>query len=105
MKKTILLSAAFALALSFGAYTTGVVNAADSGPAEITLKPEGKKPVKFPHKKHQDMMDCATCHKDGAKLNSSEWNIKTGHATCLDCHKKGHNGKNGPTKCNDCHTK
>jgi len=101
MKKSIICSVAFAF--MFGFATAGVSLAADPGPAEITLKTEkGKKPAVFPHKQHQDMMDCDTCHKD-PNFTPGAWTMKSGHAFCKDCHKKGVNGKTGPNKCGDCH--
>ena len=72
----------------------------DKGEAQIVLKTEkAKKPAVFPHWQHQDRMECAFCHENEAF--PTEWNKKTGHDTCLACHKK----EEAPTKCSTCHPK
>ena len=53
-----LVVAAFVMSLGFGV----TISKADNGPAEITLNPDGTKPVMFPHAKHQAKNECATCH-------------------------------------------
>jgi predicted CXXCH cytochrome family protein len=101
MKKTMICTAAFAFLFSLG--MAGVSLATDPGPAEMTLKTEaGKKPAVFPHKKHQEMTDCDTCHK-AANFPAGAWTMKAGHDFCKECHKTGINGKTGPNKCGDCH--
>ena len=129
MRKTsIICAAAFAMVFSFGVISSSL--AANTGPAEMTLNsPDQKKPAHFPHKMHQDIMECSVCHhtmtadgKQGpyvageekpceschnkdfpnAKLNSF---MKVGHERCKGCHKEGYKGKNGPTKCTGCHIK
>ncbi|WP_419174880.1 cytochrome c3 family protein [Desulfosediminicola sp.] len=67
------------------------LNAADKGPAEITIEnPDAKKPkpAYFPHKAHQDAgLACAECHHgmgdDGAQVAYEE-----GQAIqkCAECH-------------------
>ena len=128
LKKTISIAAIVALAFCLSAG----ISAANSGPAEMVLKTaKAKKPATFPHKKHQDMLECAQCHHtknaDGtqgayvageekkceschnktdmtnAKLNSFK---NAAHANCKACHKKAAaDGKKAPTKCNGCHVK
>lgn len=128
-KKSILLSVVMACLMTF-AFATGSM-AKDTGPEVITLKTEkAKKPAVFPHKKHQEMMDCATCHHSqdaaGKQIALPEGEhpakcaschnkdfpnkklaglMKVGHARCKGCHKAGHDGKKGPTKCDGCHPK
>jgi len=71
-------------------------------PSVIVLKSEsGKRPAIFPHAKHQTKHDCDTCHKNENFPTDKKWDLKTGHALCMGCHK----AKNeGPTKCNNaCH--
>ena len=136
MKKSlyILSTLLFSLALLAGISQA----AADKGPAEIVLKstvdPAKKaKPAFFPHARHQEAFDCATCHhakdadgkqvayKEGQKIEKCDacHNTKSGinekldtfkeaaHARCKACHsemKKA--GKHtGPTKCTGCHRK
>lgn len=103
----------------------------DKGPAEMTLKTEAaKKPAVFPHAKHQEKYDCATCHHyvgdDGKKApcddgsdpiqkcetchNSAIGNEKinnfkkVGHIQCKGCHTK-EKANGAPTKCTACHPK
>lgn len=96
-------------------------NAGDTGPAEMTLQvtdSKKPKPAFFPHKKHQDSLQCADCHHgmaDGKQVafaegqeigkceschNSEKLAGKTAgkekldtfkgaaHANCLACHKE-----------------
>ena len=95
--------------------------AADAGPADITIvgeKSKKPKPAQFPHKQHQDTLNCADCHHsmadgkqvayvDGQEIQKCEAchnaevlpgvkvgklkldTIKgAGHGNCLACHKK-----------------
>ena len=72
----------------------------DKGAETIILKTKrAKKPASFPHWQHQDSIDCAVCHEN--ELFPTEWNKKTGHETCKDCHKEF----KAPTKCKTCHPK
>jgi len=128
-KKSILLSVMMACLATF-AVATGSM-AKDTGPEVITMQTEqAKKPAVFPHRKHQEMMECTTCHhtKDAegkqiplpedqhpAKCDSChnkdfankslDGLMKVGHARCKGCHKDGLDGKKGPTKCEGCHPK
>ncbi|KPJ99228.1 MAG: hypothetical protein AMK71_10085 [Nitrospira bacterium SG8_35_4] len=101
---------------------------ADKGPAEITLNADGKKPAMFPHAKHQEKNECATCHHkavDGKRVPIAEGDtvakcdtchnadfanekLRTfkdiGHGLCKDCHTKKKD-EGAPTKCTDCHKK
>ncbi|OGQ94701.1 MAG: hypothetical protein A2521_11430 [Deltaproteobacteria bacterium RIFOXYD12_FULL_57_12] len=98
-----------------------------SGPGDMILQTgNAKSPAKFPHKKHQEKYDCATCHHKqdatGARVSySAEDNIQkcitchnekmdnkslntlklAAHALCKECHKKD----GGPNKCPECHVK
>ena len=126
LKKTMKLALVSALVFGLAMLTAGIATATDAGPADITLKTAAaKKPAPFPHKKHQDMLECAKCHhnaegkyvegavgkcaschnKDIAneKLNSFK---KAAHKKCKGCHKAmKKEGKKAPTKCTGCHPK
>ncbi len=107
IKKGLLLATAalFAAGLVLG---NNALAGEDKGPAEIILKTaKAKKPVKFPHHKHQGMLECDTCHKSPHFAEAADkWTKKDGHALCKDCHKKmKKEGKNAPTKCKGCHLK
>ena len=119
------------VAVAFGLAFAGSMSfASDKGPAEITINPDGKKPVLFPHAKHQEKNPCGTCHHyildgkrtpvDDATLDKiqacdkchnadfsneklSKWK-DIGHGLCKDCHTKM-KAEGAPTKCNDCHIK
>ena len=119
-KKILLCVAAVAFVFSIAAG----ISVANTGPAEIVLKTSaGKKPANFPHKAHQDLMECAKCHhskaadgKQGPYVAGQEGKCESCHASpkdfktvahknCKGCHKAGYEGKNGPTKCTGCHVK
>jgi len=129
-KKSLILMVVTALTLSLAFAVSMSVAAADKGPAEITLNPDGTKPVLFPHAKHQEKNACGTCHhylKDQVKTpcddgtpqedfkkctechNDTMANEKLrtwkdiGHGLCKDCHTKMKD-EGAPTKCNDCHS-
>ncbi len=63
----------------------------DKGPAEIMIKPTAKKPKKppvvFPHAKHQEKLECKTCHhgmdKEGKQVPYKE-GMKS--EKCASCH-------------------
>lgn len=95
------------------------------GPLTIIMKTaNSRKPALFPHRDHQDQLDCAVCHHakttdgarapyvDGMKIercanchnsdmaNKLLNNLKlAGHARCKTCHKN----KGISTKCSFCH--
>lgn len=129
LKKSMTFAVVGAIVFCLALITAGI-SVANTGEAEMVLKTaSGKKPAAFPHKKHQDSMECASCHhtkdatgkqgpyvageekkceschnKDMAnpKLNSFK---NAAHALCKECHKKAaKEGKNAPTKCTGCHT-
>jgi cytochrome c553 len=93
MKKMILAACALSL------FCAGLAAAADN--TVVTL-PAKNGNVSFPHKKHQDMMACTTCHETdkGGKIPAlgKDW----AHKTCKGCHA---DKNKGPTKCNECHVK
>jgi hypothetical protein len=114
-RKSLVLMIVVAFALSLG---IGVSMSFAAGPAEITLNPDGKKPVMFPHAKHQEnakLTDkCATCHHtnvDGKRTPvEGEAVAEDGSAKCDSCHKEGfQNAKLAKWKdighglCKDCH--
>lgn len=128
MKKTIIVTAAFAFVFSLA--VAGISVAADAGPAELVLKTAaGKKPANFGHKKHQASLKCGDCHHgkaaDGTKANYADGQaigkceschndtmkneklnsyMKAAHVNCKDCHKAEEaKGKAAPTKCTGCH--
>jgi hypothetical protein len=93
MKKTVLLSAAFALALGY---------AVAAFAADVVVYDKAKNGVvTFNHKAHADKLgDCAKCHE--GKPAKIAINKDAAHgASCKDCHTK----MNAPTKCADCHKK
>lgn len=89
------------------------------GPAEITLNPDGKKPVMFPHAEHQKnekIGGCAACHHtnvDGKRTPVEGDNVsEDGSAKCDNCHKEGFANEKlskwkdiGHGLCKDCHNK
>ncbi len=130
MKKTVIYTAAFALALGLS-FTDNAMAAADKGPAEMTLQATvdaaaKPKPATFPHAKHQEKLACGECHHskgadgkqvayvEGQKIEKCEscHNKAAGmdkkiatfkdaaHTNCKGCHTEK---KAGPTKCPDCH--
>ncbi len=129
-KKSLILLVVTAFVMSLGLGVT--MSMADNGPADITINADSKsakpKPAQFPHAKHQEKNDCATCHHidDGGKQaplaeggavakcdschNADFANEKLrkwkdiGHGLCKDCHKKK-KAEGAPTKCGACHPK
>lgn len=98
MKKTVLLSAIFALTLG------SAVSVFAGKAADVYVYDKAKNgKVTFNHKVHGEKLgDCAKCHtgKTPAKI---EINKEAAHAAaCKDCHTKMNAG---PTKCADCHKK
>ncbi len=118
MLKKILACSVVSLFVLCGAVSYSM--AVDAGPADITIthaKSKKPKPAVFPHKKHQDTLECAECHHgmaDGKKVDYSEsleiqkcetchnsevlagklkGKLKldtskgAGHGNCLACHK------------------
>jgi hypothetical protein len=103
-----------AVCLTFSLLTTASWILADQGPETIDLKAaykvEGKKKaVIFPHRKHQEKLECAKCHKDskgGADLVVDIVKLTTTKndfhkKLCWPCHKemKVPKGKS----CKTCH--
>ncbi len=114
MKKAFICGVALAFLCSIGLVSMAAAEV-DKGPAEITINPNGKKPVKFPHAMHQKRLKCATCHhskdKDGkqvpytegmkvqkcetchtgdmlkGKVKGKTAMQRAGHGRCLACHK------------------
>ncbi len=124
MKKTLICAVATAFLCVVGMVG---VSLADKGPEVVTF--ETKKPVVFPHAKHQEKLECSTCHhskgadgkqvafvegqkiekcgschnKDGSMPKKLASLKGVGHARCKTCHKK--QGDRKLTKCNTCHSK
>jgi hypothetical protein len=122
-----------AVMLSMGCvgWLSGAAFAENKGPETITIdhNHKKKKVEGFKHHKHQESMDCKTCHhkkEDGKDPHAcaschadpaQEIHFKTGkkagkkmklkdayHTRCLDgCHKKKENKGKAPTKCKGCH--
>ena len=108
----------------------GAIVVAGTGDEVISLDGCGEKKaaVEFPHKAHQEVTECTTCHHTAEGLTAdsdvevksckschlnpenaetpscSEMSMSKNpyHKMCISCHKE--QGK-GPTKCNDCHPK
>jgi hypothetical protein len=125
----LLLIAALTLSLAFAVTTSFAV---DKGEAEIILNPDGKKPVKFPHAKHQEKNACGVCHHyiddKGERVICDDGTARENFQPCDSCHKEGFQNEKldswkeigherckgchtqmkdqgAPTKCNDCHIK
>ncbi len=91
MKKCVL----FVVALTFfctGAISLSLAGDDEKGPEKITIKPTvekpKKKPVEFPHRKHQEKIKCGECHHfmgdDGKQVAWEEG--KKIEKKCADCH-------------------
>ncbi|MEW6594175.1 MAG: cytochrome c3 family protein [Thermodesulfobacteriota bacterium] len=95
MKKTVLLSVAFALVLG------SAVSALAAGKDVVVYdKPKNGK-VTFNHKAHGTKLgDCAKCHQGTPAKIAVNKDAAHGD-TCKGCHAK----MGGPTKCTDCHKK
>jgi len=115
MKKVLIVSVALAFLCSLGLVSMATAGV-DKGPAAITINPKGKKPVQFPHAKHQEKIKCGECHhskgKDGkqvpyvegqknekcatchtgdmlkGKVKGKTALQRAGHGNCLSCHKE-----------------
>ena len=101
----------------------------DVGPETMELKTiTGKKPARFPHRKHQESFTCEQCHHsktgngmqspyvEGMKINKCAFchndnmtnpNLNSfklaAHGLCKECHKQ--NSDSAPTRCSGCHIK
>lgn len=92
------------------------------GPENITLNKwlDKKTAVAFPHKAHQDHMDCKKCHHKASEnetpvacttchlqeANGEKVKFADAfHKLCRDCHKdeKKKGNEKAPTKCTECH--
>ncbi|MGC3998286.1 MAG: cytochrome c3 family protein [Anaeromyxobacter sp.] len=94
MTKYSALFAAVAVAFAGVAYA-----AAPAAPIVLPAKPGN---ITFKHDVHK-AVKCETCHAgkpEGSKLGLTK---DTGHALCLECHKK--EGGKAPQKCAECHKK
>jgi hypothetical protein len=95
MKKSLLLSAAFAMVLGFG-----VAGAVAAGPETVVYEAKNGN-VTFDHKAHGERLgDCAKCHEGTPAKIAIDKDAAHG-AACKDCHASS----TGPTKCGDCHKK
>jgi hypothetical protein len=116
-KKLVVCLAAIMFAFTFAASGSF---AADSGPADMTLKSEfgkaskGKKakPAVFPHKAHQAKLGCGDCHhsaKDGQQVAYTDGQKIE---KCESCHNKSFGNKKlksfekaAHKNCKGCHKK
>ncbi len=132
LKKSMTIAVVSAIMFCFTMVTAGVSFAKNTGPETIILKTaKAKKPASFPHRVHQAMLPCKTCHhtkaadgKQGPYVEGQEAKCSTchnkafpnkklngmkkiGHARCKGCHKKmkKEGNKKAPTKCSGCHLK
>lgn len=96
----------------------GISIAADTGPAEMTLKTEKDgakkpKPAVFPHAKHQEIAQCGECHHGAQDGKQVAYTDGMEIQKCESCHFKG---SGMPEKletfkdvahinCKDCHKK
>jgi hypothetical protein len=117
MKK--LLACGALLAFCCAPCLLGVAQAADKGPAEITLQStidpaKTPKPAQFPHGAHQARLECKTCHhgkgpdgkrvsyEEGQKIEKCETchNTKAGMPDAVNTFKNA-----AHALCQDCHKK
>ncbi len=80
-------------------------------PAEVTLGTPRMGEIRFDHKLHQKVGQCAVCHHKGVErggcrdchgVDTAIPNMKeASHAMCRHCHKK----MGAPFGCKDCHIK
>jgi cytochrome c553 len=114
MKKMIVLSVVFLVAIGF----TSFLSAADKPAMKAVIDiPAGEKGnVNFPHAKHQKAVEnCMTCHnlfpqKDNGiteLMKQGKLQKKQVMNMCLTCHKSmvAKGAKTGPTACMQCHKK
>jgi hypothetical protein len=115
MKKALICSIALVFLCTTGLVAVSMAGE-EKGPAELIISPDGKKPVQFPHAKHQEKIKCGECHhgKDAAgkqvayvegqkngkcaschtgdmlkdKVKGKTALQRAGHGNCLACHKK-----------------
>ncbi len=125
IQRCVLVVPVVAVLVGVAVVLAGVANKA---PDSVVLDKASTKrtPVTFPHKAHQDVTACSTCHHTNAELKAGsaeevkpcaachldpdkpttpsmrEMSLTKNpfHKLCIDCHKQ--QGK-GPTKCVDCH--
>ncbi len=132
LKKSMTIAMVSAIMFCFTMVTAGVSFAKNTGPETIILKTaKARKPASFPHRMHQAMLPCKTCHhtrtadgKQGPYVAGQEAKCitchnksfpnkklnglkKAAHARCRVCHKKmkKEGNKKAPTKCSGCHLK
>lgn len=117
MQKKTLFFGLLVLTLFF--FMSGPCSSAEMGPADITLKSSGSKkkpPSVFPHKKHQDAMECGVCHHGMENGKQTPYTDGMAIQKCEECHNpKVLQGKKkgklkldtfegaGHGKCRDCH--
>lgn len=109
MKKIILYGAAIAFLSVVGFAGVGISEEEDKGPAEITMEvpnSEKPKPAVFPHAKHQETIECDTCHKSEF-YKPGAWTKDDGHGLCQECHKSVEDAEKAKElkKCTTCHPK
>jgi predicted CXXCH cytochrome family protein len=108
MKKVILYGVAVAF-LSVAGFAGVGMSEEDKGPADITLEVAGSekpKPAVFPHAKHQETIECDTCHKSEF-YKPGAWTKDDGHGLCQECHKSNEDAERAKElkKCTTCHPK
>ena len=86
-------------AVALTLFTTALATAEEQ--AVVTLQAKNGN-VTFPHKKHQDMLKCTTCHETEKGGKIADLGKDWAHKTCKGCHAEKNKG---PTKCPDCHKK
>lgn len=126
------LAVASCTAVALFVATLGLAATAAESPENITLDACGDKQaaVEFPHKVHQGLDECVTCHHtqegltadsdvtvetctschvepaDAATPDCAQMSLSKNpyHINCVGCHKES-GAENAPTKCADCHPK
>jgi len=99
MKKVLI---SFICLCTIGIGSVAISQDVDKGPENITLQTEkAKKPAKFPHFKHQNVLTCDDCHKNlDAEMMATNKNYAHKEG-CKNCHKE----KGIKAKCTTCHGK
>ena len=87
MLKKALLCGLLATGLVFG--SIGISQSADPGPEQLVLKSsdsDKKPPAVFPHKTHQEAMECGECHHSMVDGKQGPYTEGMKIQKCVECH-------------------
>ena len=87
MQKRVLFCCLFIFSLIAG--YAGVALSTDAGPENMTLKSSDstkKAPSVFPHKAHQELMECGACHHGMADGKQTPYTEGMAIQKCEECH-------------------